>query len=374
MKILHFSKYYPPYYGGIETVAYDIVDGLNNNNIKCDVICFNDKNETVNDKVDNHNVFRASVFKEMFSTPLSLSIFNKFIKIVGNYNIIHIHHPNPIATLCCFLMSFFIKDKKIIVHWHSDIIKQKKVKKIFLPIQNWMLNKASLIIVTSSVYGDNSRDLVSFSNKIKTIPIGIEDLSDNVNYLMLKSLKNKYEDKFVVFTLGRHIYYKGFEYLIRSANHLPDNVIILIGGAGELTDEYNEIILNNNLEDKVEIIGRIPSSDLSAYFSLCDIFCLPSIEKSEAFGVVQLEAMSFGKPLISTNIEGSGVSWVNKHMESGLVVENKSSKSLAKAILTIKDNEKLRMKLAFGSKQRFRNYFTKEIMVKSFIDTYKNLL
>ncbi|HDT0285165.1 TPA: glycosyltransferase, partial [Escherichia coli] len=103
MKILHFSKYYPPYFGGIETVAYDIVEGVNENNISCDVLCFNSNLFSETEVKNKYRVFRMGRLFEIFSTPISLSVILKFISIAKNYDIIHIHHPNPLATFCLLI-------------------------------------------------------------------------------------------------------------------------------------------------------------------------------------------------------------------------------------------------------------------------------
>lgn len=121
-----------------------------------------------------------------------------------------------------------------------------------------------------------------------------------------------YKNKKVVFSLGRLIYYKGFEYLIDAVKYLDEDTVILIGGIGALKEKLQKQIEDNNFQDRVKLIGKVPAAELAEYYTRADVFCLPSIERSEAFGIVLLEAMAFGCPLISTSM-GSGTSWVNIH-------------------------------------------------------------
>jgi len=132
---------------------------------------------------------------------------------------------------------------------------------------------------------------------------------------------------------------------------------LLIGGEGELRDKFKKIIINSGLEKKVFLLGKIQEKDLGSYYQTCDIFCLPSVEKSEAFGLVLLEAMHFGKPLVSTDIKGSGVSWVNQNNITGLVVEPKDPTVLAGAINKIIENPNLKIKFGENGKRRFKKEF-----------------
>ena len=121
-------------------------------------------------------------------------------------------------------------------------------------------------------------------------------------------------------------------------------------------------------------MGKIPFEELGAYYELCDIFCLPSTERSEAFGVVQIEAMAFEKPIISTSIKGSGVDWVNLNNISGIIVPPKDSKKLAEAITELLTNENKYQQLSIGAKKRYEDVFTKEKMVHSFKKLYQEIL
>ena len=345
MKILHIGKFYPPYFGGIEKVNYDIVEGLNTKGIQTDVLCSNHTKGNSFSEIP-YKIYRTHTLKVIASTPLSYSLITTLKKIQDNYDIIHVHLPNPMANLAIFLTR---PKSKIILHWHSDIIKQKKLLKLYSPLQK-------------------------YKNKIVCIPIGIDNNELFIDQNTLNSLKNKYKGYKIIFSLGRLVYYKGFEYLIETIKSLPNDIIILIAGIGELKEKLQEHISKHNLQDRVKLLGKIPFEELGAYYQLCDIFCLPSTERSEAFGVVQIEAMAFGKPVISTSIKGSGVDWVNLNNVSGIIVPPKDTNRLTEAIMELLTDEKKYQLLSIGAKKRYEEVFTKDKMVDSFKSLYLEIL
>lgn len=370
MKILQIGKFYLPHSGGVEKVHFDLVEGLNEKGVQTDVLCANHlKGNSFFD--EHYKIFAAHTIKVLASTPLSYSIIPILKKIQHNYDIIHIHLPNPMANLAVFLTQ---PKAKIILHWHSDIIRQKKLLKLYAPLQTWLLKKADKIVITTPTYVEGSSTLKKYKDKITCIPIGIDNKELTVNETKLNELKKEYKGKKIVFYLGRLVYYKGIEYLIEASKSLPDDTIILIAGIGELKDKLQKQIHFYNLEDKVKLLGKIPFEELGAYYQLCDIFCLPSTERSEAFGVVQIEAMAFGKPVISTSIKGSGVDWVNLNNVSGIIVPPKDANKLAEAIIELLTDEKKYQQLSIGAKKRYEEEFTKEKMVEKFRNLYLEIL
>lgn len=369
IKVLHIGKFYPPYFGGIETVNYDIVEGVNKKGIQVDVLCSNHERGRKESK-EKYKIYRANTLKVVASTPLSFDLVFLLKKIQREYDIIHVHLPNPLANLAVFLTR---PKARIILHWHSDIVKQKNLLKLYKPLQTWLLKRADAIIATSPNYIKGSEFLQKYLSKTSYIPLGVEKM--RVNETKLTSLREQYKGKKIVFALGRLIYYKGFEYLIDAAEFLPENILVLIGGVGELYEEFQKRISAKGLENKVQLLGKIPFDELGAYYELCDVYCMPSIEKSEAFGVVQIEAMSFGKPIVSTDIEGSGVPWVNENEVSGVVVQPKNSKDLANGLIKVlNSSEGQYQQYATNAEKRFLELFTKEKMVQDFYNLYNSII
>lgn len=373
MRILQLGKFYP-FSGGIERVMFDLADGLSSQGDICDILCASVGvgNKNVNIEVNErfHIYATRSVCKFM-GTVIAPSIVLKLKLIMVNYDLIHIHHPDPMVALALFLSGF---KGTIVLHWHSDIIKQKKILCLYSILQNWLLRRSAIIVTTSPVYLEGSLHLAKFKNKCVSIPIGIEQKKNIENDIDVRNIRTLYSGKKIIYSLGRLIYYKGFEYLIDSALYLDDNYVILIGGGGPLYNDLENQIKRNKVEHKVKLLGRIPDAMMDKYYQACDLFCMSSIEKSEAFGIAQIEAMGFGKPIVATKIPNSGVSWVNEDGVSGLNVDCRDSKGLAQAFEKILSDDCLYHEFSEGSIKRFKSVFLKEKMVNRIGYLYKNVL
>ena len=358
MKILQLGKFYP-IEGGVEKVMYDLLVGLSECGIPCDMLCaYAGKGYTEVELTPQNRIFCTRTLLKKYATMISPSMIVRLRKIAYQYDIIHVHHPDPMAALALWLSGY---KGKVVLHWHSDIVKQKKLLSFYLPLQRWLIHRADLIVGTTPVYIASSYHLMDVQQKCTYLPIGITPIEPQV--FDVECIKNRYAGKKIIFSLGRLVHYKGYRYLIDAAKYLDDNYIVLIGGSGALHDDLQRQIDENGLNDKVKLLGRIDDKYLAAYYGACDVYCLSSIMKTEAFAIVQIEAMSCGKPVVSCNIEGSGVPWVNKNGESGLVVPVEDGKALADAILQISSEPELYHQLSLGAKMRFMHLFTKDKMI-----------
>jgi len=370
MKVLQLGKHYPFSFGGIEKFYYDLAEELVENNITCDIFC---ANETKNNKIfdlGKIKVISYGRFAFKASTSLSFKIFPLLKRYIDDYDILHVHLPDPMITLALYFLN---PKKPIVIHWHSDIVKQKYLKAMFQPFQTWLLKKSSLIIATSPNYIESSMDLKPFKNKCISIPSGFNPSRLSVDDNLLEDLRNKYKHKKIIYSFGRMTEYKGFEYLIESAKYLSDEYLIIIAGGGD-SAKYKQLASKLGVSNKIEFLGRIDDSEVGAYYELCDLFVLSSISRNEAFGLVQCEAMYFSKPIVSTNIEGSGVSYVNLHNKTGLIVEIKNPIELAKAYKKIIDNKEMYNEFSKNSKERFNRLFHIKSISKEIIKKYKELL
>lgn len=372
MKVLQVGKFYPPQKGGMETVLYDLTEELNKKGVKTDVLCSNTVPKTRIEKIKNYKVVRAANLGMIASTSISPVMVKHFRKISNDYDIVHIHHPNPMANLALLLSGF---KGRVLLHWHSDIIRQKHLLKLYRPLLLAMLNRANKIIASSPPYAEHSNILKMFRHKVRIIPFGLDtEKFKNVDMDMVRRIRERYQNKKMVFALGRLIYYKGFEYLIESAKYIPDDYVILIGGTGGLKEKLLSMIRKNGLENKVFLVGDIPSDLISSYFEACDLFVLPSIERSEAFGIVQLEAMYFKKPVISTNIIGSGVPWVNEDGVTGYLVEPQNAKQIAEAVLKILNDRNIYKEFSDNAYRRFLESFHINKAVEQIFKVYEDLM
>ena len=393
-RILQLGKFFPPDLGGIESVMFDIVRGLLKRKIACDVLCSNSMarykedifdydlressanlrdiqgdskdshkihaESSVDSNIDLPKIMRCASFGKFASTAIAPQMIFKLRKIIANYDIIHIHLPDPTANLALFLANH--KGKKVIIHWHSDIVRQKFLLKLYTPLQNWLLKRADFIIATTQKYADFSPTLQRFAHKIVAIPIGIDSLQ-NGDLCESSELRRA---KKTIFALGRLVQYKGFEYLIESMRYLPDFRLFIAGSGVEML-HLQARIKDFHLENRVTMLGKIDECEKIEHLNNDSIFALPSITRNEAFGVVQLEAMSCKMPVVACEIEGSGVSFVNADNESGLNVSPRDSKAIAEAIKRVMQDYE---RFSEGAYHRYKAHFTREKMIDKIIDLY----
>ncbi len=372
MKVLHLGKYYPPVVGGIELFNYDLVEWQNKNEIQSDVLCVNNCNKIVIEKIKTYNVYRASLIKVFASTPISISYITILKKIIKNYDVLHIHFPNPLAALAV-LLSYNHKTK-IVIHWHSDIVRQKNLLRLINPLINWVLKCADIIIGTTQQYINGSEQLKFFHSKCVAIPSGLNPQRLNFSVELLSEIKMSYLGKKIIFSIGRLVEYKGFEYLVKAAQYLDKEYIILIAGKGPLYENLLQLISTLNLSDKIKMLGYVSDDMIGSYLKAMDLFVLPSITKNEAFGLVQCESMYFGKPIVATNIKSSGVNWVNQNNITGLNVEPKNPKQLADAIKSILSNKEKYELFSKNAKKRFEETFNIKNIGESIKEIYEELL
>ncbi len=369
MRVLQLGKFYPVQ-GGVEKVMFDLLCGFAKKGIACDMLCaYEGEGRTEVEVSPQNKIICTKTLLKKYATMISPEMMSRLRKIACDYDIIHVHHPDPMAALALWLSGY---KGKVILHWHSDIVKQKKLLYFYMPLQNWLIRRANLIVGTSPVYVANSYHLTDVQDKCTYLPIGIIPVMPDSEGV--ERIKKQYAGKKIVFSLGRLVHYKGYRYLVDAAKSLGDDYVVLIGGSGPLREELQKQIDDNHLTEKVKLLGRISDEDLPAYYGACDVYCLSSIMKTEAFAIVQIEAMSCGKPVVSCNIEGSGVPWVNKDGESGLVVEPENGKALADAISRITTNTALYQKLSQGARQRFAELFTEDKMIGRCLELYQHVL
>ena len=368
-KILQLGKFYPPDIGGIESVMQDICDGINARGLVCDVLCSSSSYNFSYEILDSRaRIYRTKSFGKLASTSITPQMIFTLQKLIKAYDIIHLHLPDPMANLALFLSD--IQGKLIILHWHSDIIKQKHLLKLYAPLQSWLLQRAHSIIATSPKYALESAFLQPYRDKCVSIPIGIDDMKPSLEFtLPQRPAQSKKGEKRIIFALGRLVAYKGFEYAIEAMTLLPQ-YCLHIGGTGALQQKLQQKINALGLQDRVKLLGTLSHQERAQQFRNAHIFILPSITKNEAFGVVQIEAMSQGLPVVSCSIDGSGVDYVNAHNISGIVVPPKSPAAIAQAIREIeRDYERF----SRDARARFLQLFTSEKMLDSIYELYCSL-
>lgn len=400
MKILQLGKFYPVL-GGVEKVMFDLTvglsetglseegfsevglsevglsevglseTGLSEEGVECDMMCAgSDGRGTEVIRLNPHGrILCHRTLIEAAKTTIAPSMITRLRRIAKDYDIIHIHHPDPMAAMALRLSGY---KGKVVLHWHSDILSQKALLRFYLPIQNWLIKRADTIVGTTPVYLAESPYLQGVQEKCRCLPIGIEPvISDSARE---QEIRNEYSGRRIIFSLGRLAEYKGYRYLIEAAKYLDDSFMILIGGGGPLRESLQREIDELGVGSRVKLLGKVPQEDLASYYGACELFCMSSVMKTEAFGIVQIEAMSAGRPVVATKIPESGVSWVNEDGVSGINVAPRDSKAIAEAILTITDNEATWKKFSAGAAKRFAENFTKEKMISRCLNIYAETL
>lgn len=365
LRVLQLGKFYP-IIGGVEKVAYDLMSGLSSRGVHCDMMCASAAGGSRVVRLNDfakitccHTWFKAA------ATMISPAMIFALRMVRGHYDIIHVHHPDPMACLALFLSGY---DGRVILHWHSDILKQKFLFKLYRPLQRWLLRRADRVICTTPAYLAGSPHLRGVRDKGVCLPIGVDPLHPDA--AAVEAVRRRWQGKKIVFTLGRLVGYKGYRYLVEAARYLGDDFVVLIGGDGVLRDELQNEINELGLQHKVHLLGRIADEDLPAYYGACDVFCLSSVQKTEAFGIVMIEAMSCGKPVIATDIPGSGVPWVNEHGVSGLNVPPCDPVALARAVEAVTGDSEAYSRYSAGALSRYRQLFTKDKMIDECLKIY----
>lgn len=362
MKVLQINKMYTPDIGGVETVVKQYSEFLLKDN-DVTVLCIKKSFslKTSKEKIQGVEIIRCSSFGTFFSMPVSISFFYHFFLLKSRFDIIHIHEPFPLGSIASLLLT---KKDKIFVTWHSDIIKQKSLKKIVEYFQNSLCKKARVIFTTSPNLLSFSNVISKYEDKVTILPLSI---NTNVNTKKLNASQ-------YILCLGRLSYYKGISVLLEAYEMSKTDQKLLIVGDGDknivnainlhIKKSKKEIIFINNFVSEEEKID---------YIQNCSFFVFPSVLPSEAFGIIQLEVMLQYKPVINTNLP-TGVPFVSLHMETGITVEPYDVEGLSNAITLLSSNIKLRDELGDNAFDRVIKCFSDGIVLRMLAEVYnKNI-
>lgn len=364
LNVLEVNKLYYPHIGGIETVVQSISENLKERaNVK--VLVCQPKGKGSIDDVNGVEVTRCSSLGTYFSMPVSFEFISKFRSMAKASDVVHIHVPFPLADLACLLSGY---KGKVVVYWHSDVVKQKKLLRVYKPLMERFLQRADCIVVATQGHIDGSPYVSKYANKCKIIPYGlnVEEYTVTGN-ILTQRLKGKGSVKALF--VGRLVYYKGVDVLIEAFKKVEGCELFIVG-TGKLESVLKTMA--DGMEGTVHFMGSLPNEDLKKALSDCDIFILPSIENSEAFGIVQMEAMVYGKPVINTSLT-TGVPYVSLDGITGITVKPSDVDGLAKAIQTLVDSPRLRETYGKNARERLLNTFDNKIIMDDMFNLYCDL-
>jgi glycosyltransferase involved in cell wall biosynthesis len=365
MKVLQIGKYYPPHKGGMETHLQTLCTGLRNQ-MQIEVLVANDVCATERELVEGVSVSRLATVTTLASTPICPSLVSRIS--ASQSDIVHIHLPNPAAVLA-YLASGH--RGRLIVTYHSDIIRQKLLGRLHEPFLQILLRRSSAIIATSPNYLNTSRALAPHKNKCLVIPFGIR-LSDfdQPDSSAVLQLQKQYGDRLFL-SVGRLVYYKGFECLLHAMTKVRGTLLLV--GNGPLRAALRNLAKSLGLNGRVIFCTDVAEQSLLSYFHAARFLVLPSIARSEAFGLVQLEAMACGRPVVNTNLD-SGVPFVSLDGITGLTVPPADAEHLALAINHLLDNPERCRRLGDAALLRVRTEFTVEQMIERVASLYRTVL
>lgn len=371
MKIVQWAKYYPPEWGGMERVTYDLAAGWAAAGMESVVVAFTKGAAAGYQVAEGVHIHRHPLGVKFDTQPVSAGWIANAVRQGRNADAVVAHAPNllilfPMLFLW-FAGLFRARRPQRILFWHSDIVGKGALGWIARPIELLLVAISDDIIATSPPYAEYSPILSRSGRKTTIVPLGIDDPateSEGAEPAISPQLSDFVGDRPLALSVGRLVAYKGFHVLIEAFAKLPPSRALVIVGEGPLGADLQDAIDRADAADRIRLVGSLTHRELAALYHRCDCFVMSSRQRSEAFGMVLLEAMSYGKPLVACDIEGSGVPWVAGADGAAEVVPIENPDKMAAAIEKILSNKELAADMARCARQRFERLFTKAQMLR----------
>jgi O-antigen biosynthesis rhamnosyltransferase len=368
MRVLHVYKCaLPESMGGVEQVIHQIASGASQRGVQTDVLTLSHSADAEPLSYAGYTVHRAKCDVEVASTRFSISAFWKFFKLAKRADIIHYHFPWPVMDVMQLLLW---PRKPSVLTYHSDIVRQKKLLKIYWPLLNWMLSSVTRVVASSPNYLVSSEVLSKYKSKVEVITYGLDIKSyPSPSQDRCAEWEAKVGSKFFLF-VGVLRYYKGLHILLDAVRGAPYSVVIV--GAGPVEQELKKQAQALGVTN-VHFFGFLPDDDKVALLRLCFGVVFPSHLRSEAFGISLLEGAMFGKPMISSEI-GTGTTFINVANQTGLVVPPSDPLALRAAMDHLWANPDEAAEMGRRAEERYWQLFTAEQMVDAYVGLYERLL
>jgi rhamnosyl/mannosyltransferase len=369
MRVLQLGKYYYPYMGGIENHLYLLCNELKHE-VSLDVLVCNSERTNSTDEVDGVRVTRCYELAKVKSTSICPTM--PFEVSRRRYDVVHVHFPHPMGVMS-YLLGWRAHRHAVVVTYHSDIVNQVNLLKAYRPFMDRLLERADAILCTSPDYMAGSDVLAPFLKKCHVVPYGIDVSQFEPNEDVLAkaaAIRARFGKRPLLLGVGRLIYYKGFDHAIRAMAEIDAELVLV--GSGPLKESLERLAREAGVAERVHFVGEVHNHDLTPWYYACDLYVLPSTVKSEAFAIVQLEAMACGKPIVNTAIPHSGVPFVSRNGESGLTVPPRDAPAFAAAVRTILENHEMARSFGEAGRARVKREFSKEAMASQVMSIYRD--
>ncbi|HEX8501815.1 MAG TPA: glycosyltransferase [Pyrinomonadaceae bacterium] len=362
LRVLHVGKFYPPHRGGMETHLRDLCERLRHE-VETEVLVADGVGAGVEETVGGVRVERVATRLRLGAAPVCPGMVRRIRE--SRADIVHLHFPNPAAVLAYLAAGH---RGALVVTYHSDIVRQSWTGRAFRPVLEHLLRRARAVIATSPDYVESSPVLRRFRARCRVIPLGIDserfERRDEGAVGRVRALHGPR----LVTAVGRLVYYKGFEHLVRAMRETDGRLVIV--GDGPLRPLLARERDAWGLGDRVALPGEV--EDVTPYLQAADVFALPSVARSEAFGIVQLEAMACGVPVVNTRLP-SGVPFVSPDGVCGSTVPPGDAGALARALNQLLDDPALRARYGEAGRRRVRAEFTADLMAERTLRLYREV-
>ncbi len=368
IRVLHFYKTaLPDSKGGVEQTINQIAVSVASLGVCTDVLSLTLKRVPRSISMGSYTIYRARQNIKLASTGFSVSAIWRFRALVKSADVIHYHFPWPFMDVLHFLCRV---KKPTIVTYHSDIVRQKFLLKLYKPLMHLFLSSVDRIVATSPNYLATSEVLSKYKEKVSVIPIGLDKSSYPVPSAdRLSHWRGLIGPRFFLF-IGVMRYYKGLHILMDAAKGTDYPIVIL--GAGPVEQEIQAHAKRLGLTN-VHFLGALADEDKVALLTLCFAVLFPSHLRSEAFGISLLEGAMYGKPMISSEI-GTGTTFINIANATGLVVPPSDPDALRHAMRHLWDQPEMAAEMGTKAEERYRHLFTADRMAASYAELYHSLL
>jgi rhamnosyl/mannosyltransferase len=366
--ILHIYKDYYPVLGGIENHLRTLAEGLAARGQRITVLV---TNTAARDEIEHSGsltVIKAGRLLHAASTPLSARMV-QHARALRDVDMVHLHFPFPPGDLVAQAVP---GSPPLVVSYHSDIVRQRTLLRLYGPLLRRTLARARAIIATSPPYIKSSPWLRPHQERCTSVPYGIDmQRFTSSNPGNVAALQARYGTPLLLF-VGQLRYYKGLHFLLDALPRMQTQARLLLVGKGPEEPRLREQVRANGLQERVTFVGEMPNEQLPDLYRAAEVFVLPSHLRSEAFGIVQIEAQAAGLPCLSTEL-GTGTSYINQHGVTGFVVPPADPPALARALDVLLANPLVRRRMGEQAQQRATREFTHRRMIERIEQLYDSL-